>query len=124
LRAEESYNVAKTVLKDCQIQEVNDVVSEIYYRIDSYVKIGLFRCQINMTSEDFLNSFSNSGIRDLILLNNDFVGMVVQKIKNDGYNVSLMNFGKPKLLEISWDIPKKRGAKRKEKEMVLAERLI
>lgn len=116
MRAEESYDTAKTVLKDCQIQEVDDVVAEIYYRIDSYVKIGLFHCQINMTSEDFLNSFSNSGIRDLILMNNDFVEMVAQKIRNDGYSVSLMNFGKPKLLEISWDVPKKEKLKEKKKK--------
>lgn len=38
MRAEESYNAAATVLKDCQIQEVDDVVAEIYSRIDSYVK--------------------------------------------------------------------------------------
>ena len=54
-----------------------------------------------MTSDDFLNSFSNHSIRDLILVDNDFVEMVVQKIRNDGYDVRLMNFGKPKLLGIS-----------------------
>lgn len=54
-----------------------------------------------MTSDDFLNSFSNHSIRDLILVNNDFVEMVVQKIRDDGYDVYLMNFGKPKLLEIT-----------------------
>lgn len=69
-----------------------------------------------MASEDFLNSFSNSGIRDLILMNNDFVEMVIQKIRNDGYSVSLMNFGKPKLLEINWNIPKEEKSKEKKKK--------
>ena len=54
-----------------------------------------------MTSDDFLNSFSNHNIRDLLLVNNDFVEMVVQKIRDDGYDVCLMNFGKPKLLELT-----------------------
>lgn len=114
MRAEESYNSTLTVLKDCQ--GVNDVVAEIYYRIDSYVKKGLFRCRINMTSDDFLNSFSNHDIQDLILMNNDFAEMVVQKIRDDGYDVNLMNFGKPKLLEINWDVVKEKQPKEKKKK--------
>lgn len=77
-----------------------------------------------MTSDDFLNSFSNHDIQDLILMNNDFVEIIVQKIRDDGYNVCLMNFGKPKLLAINWNVVKRRATKRKEKEMVLVERLI
>lgn len=69
-----------------------------------------------MTSDDFLNSFSNHSIRDLILVNNDFVEMVVQKIRDDGYDVRLMNFGKPKLLEINWNILKEEQPKEKKKK--------
>lgn len=116
MRAEESYNAAATVLKDCQIQEVDDVVAEIYSRIDSYVKKGLFHCKIDMTSDDFLNSFSNHSIRDLILMNNDFVEIIVQKIRDDGYNVCLMNFGKPKLLAINWTVVKEEQSKEKKKK--------
>ncbi len=64
-----------------------------------------------MTSDDFLNSFSNHDIQDLILMNNDFAEMVVQKIRDDGYDVNLMNFGKPKLLEINWDVVKEKQPK-------------
>lgn len=116
MRAEESYNAAATVLKDCQIQEVDDVVAEIYSRIDSYVKKGLFRCKIDMTSDDFLNSFSNHSIQDLILMNNDFVEIIVQKIRDDGYNVCLMNFGKPKLLAINWSVVREEQPKEKKKK--------
>ena len=116
MRAEESYDTALAVLKDCQIREVNTVVSEIYYRVDSYAKKGLFRCQIEMTSDDFLNLFSNHNIQDLILVNDDFVRMVVQKIRNDGYDVYLTNFGKPKFLKISWDVLKKEKPKEKKKK--------
>ena len=116
MRAEESYNAAVTVLKDYQTQEVDDVVAEIYCRIDSYVKKGLFRCQINMTSDDFLNSFSNHDIQDLILMNNDFVEIIVQKIRDDGYNVCLTNFGKPKLLAINWNVVKEEQPKEKKKK--------
>ena len=69
-----------------------------------------------MTSDDFLNSFSNHDIQDLILMNNDFAEMVVQKIRDDGYDVNLMNFGKPKLLEINWNILKKEQPKEKKKK--------
>lgn len=69
-----------------------------------------------MTSDDFLNSFSNHDIQDLILMNNDFAEMVVQKIRNDGYDVNLMNFGKPKLLEINWDVVKEKQPKEKKKK--------
>ena len=69
-----------------------------------------------MTSDDFLNSFSNHSIRDLILVDNDFVEMVVQKIRNDGYDVRLMNFGKPKLLGISWNVAKEEQPKEKKKK--------
>ena len=69
-----------------------------------------------MTSDDFLNSFSNHNIRDLLLVNNDFVEMVVQKIRDDGYNVHLMNFGKPKLLEINWNVVKEEQPKEKKKK--------
>lgn len=69
-----------------------------------------------MTSDDFLNSFSNHSVQDLILMNNDFVKMVVQKIRDNGYDVSLMNFGKPKLLEINWNIPKEEKPKEKKKK--------
>ena len=69
-----------------------------------------------MTSDDFLNSFSNHSIRDLILVDNDFVEMVVQKIRNDGYNVHLMNFGKPKLLGINWNVVKEEQPKEKKKK--------
>ena len=41
-----------------------------------------------MTSDDFLNSFSNHDIQDLILMDNDFVEIIVQKIRDDGYNES------------------------------------
>lgn len=116
MRAEESYDVAQTVLKNCQTQEADDVVAEIYYRIDSYAKKGLFHCQIDMTSDDFLNLFSNHSIQDLILVNNDFVGMVAQKIREGGYDVHLMNFGKPKLLYISWNISKDKESKEKKKK--------
>ena len=116
LRVEESYDTAQTVLKNCQIQEIDNVVAEIYSRVDSYAKKGLFRCQIDMTSDDFLNSFSNYNIQDLILENDDFAGMVVQKIRDDGYDIYLMNFGKPKLLKINWDVPKKEKSKEKKKK--------
>lgn len=69
-----------------------------------------------MTSDDFLNSFSNHDIQDLILMNNDFAEMVVQKIRDDGYDVNLMNFGKPKLLAINWNILKKEQPKEKKKK--------
>ena len=69
-----------------------------------------------MTSDDFLNSFSNHDIQDLILMNNDFAEMVVQRIRDDGYDVNLMNFGKPKLLEINWDVLKKEQTKGKKKK--------
>ena len=69
-----------------------------------------------MTSDDFLNSFSNHDIQDLILMNNDFAEMVVQKIRDDGYDVNLMDFGKPKLLEINWDILKKEQPEEKKKK--------
>ena len=69
-----------------------------------------------MTSDDFLNSFSNHDIQDLILMNNDFAEMVVQRIRDDGYDVNLMNFGKPKLLEINWDVLKKEQPKGKKKK--------
>lgn len=69
-----------------------------------------------MTSDDFLNSFSNHSIRDLILVNNDFVEMVVQKIRDDGYDVCLMNFGKPKLLEINQNVVKEEQPKEKKKK--------
>ena len=115
MRVEESYNIAQTMLKDCQIREVNTVVAEIYCRIDNCAKKGLFHCQIEMTSDDFLNSFSNHNIQDLILVDDDFVGMVVQKIRDDGYDVCLMNFGKPKFLKINWDVPKKRSQKKRKR---------
>ena len=69
-----------------------------------------------MTSDDFLNSFSNHDIQDLILMNNDFVEIIVQKIRDDGYNVCLMNFGKPKLLPINWNIVKEERLKEKKKK--------
>lgn len=69
-----------------------------------------------MTSDDFLNSFSNHSIRDLILMNNDFVEIIVQKIRDDGYNVCLMNFGKPKLFAINWTVVKEEQSKEKKKK--------
>lgn len=69
-----------------------------------------------MTSDDFLNSFSNHDIQDLILMNNDFVEIIVQKIRDDGYNVYLMNFGKPKLLAINWNVVKEEQPKEKKKK--------
>lgn len=69
-----------------------------------------------MTSDDFLNSFSNHDIQDLILMNNDFVEIIVQKIRDDGYNVCLMNFGKPKLLVINWNVVKEGQPKEKKKK--------
>ena len=49
-------------------------------------------------------------------MNNDFAEMVVQRIRDDGYDVNLMNFGKPKLLEINWDVLKKEQPKEKKKK--------
>lgn len=69
-----------------------------------------------MTSDDFLNSFSNHDIQDLILMNNDFVEIIVQKIRDDGYNVCLMDFGKPKLLTINWNVVKEEQPKEKKKK--------
>lgn len=69
-----------------------------------------------MTSNDFLNSFSNHDIQDLILMNNDFVEIIVQKIRDDGYNVCLMNFGKPKLFAINWNVVKEEQPKEKKKK--------
>lgn len=69
-----------------------------------------------MASDDFLNSFSNHDIQDLILMNNDFVEIIVQKIRDDGHNVCLTNFGKPKLLAINWNVAKEEQPKEKKKK--------
>lgn len=49
-------------------------------------------------------------------MNNDFVEIIVQKIRDDGYNVCLMNFGKPKLFAINWTVVKEEQSKEKKKK--------
>ena len=49
-------------------------------------------------------------------MDNDFVEIIVQKIRDDGYNVCLMNFGKPKLLVINWNVVKEEQPKEKKKK--------